>query len=430
MKSEKAEGMKVLGVSGSPRARFGDTDEAIRIIKRTESYQDLYTRIYELASYKKISNTEALLWMGLFGAYQRGAEIDLVHLRMIFNDKKEDEKENLKKKIENARGILLASPVYFGDYSSYMATFLQDCNLEERIVGVVSAGAKRNGGQETTNIFCLYEAMSFGANIVGNGPPTSQYGGTGWAGDVGAILDDNFGLDTSLGTGRRIAEILINNESDPVYPGRIGLITYEPGGEGNLERRVRNMLDESGEVTIRTVNIDKYEIHPCRGCAVCPYKEMSNGDYGCIQKDDMEKVNRLMWGLDAIVVVTDNDNLKGVFWKNFKVFIERTRYLRRGHFVLSDLPVFIIQRNNFRKNQNTGIRIVTFFLRHNTYICGPVLNTYYDDDNVIYQNRSLKEMCNKIIRYAALHKGAKAAGVLNGGKYVPIGYRGVMVHKQ
>ena len=75
---------RVLGVLGSPRARFEDTEKALDIVRKAQSYQNLYTEIYMLASQKKVSNTEALAWMALFGAYQSGAEIDLLHLKRFY----------------------------------------------------------------------------------------------------------------------------------------------------------------------------------------------------------------------------------------------------------------------------------------------------------------------------------------------------------
>ncbi len=216
----------VLGVCGSPRTRFNDIKTAVRIISGARDYQDLYSIIYDLGSQKRISNTEALVWMALFGAVREGATIDVVLLNEIYRKgRNEQDDQKLKEKLTVAQGIVLGTPVYFGDCSSYVDLFLSNHCLQNKAFGVVSAGAKRNGGQETTNMYTLMEALSQGAMIVGNGPPTSQYGGTGWAGDVGAILDDNFGLDTSLGTGKRVTEVIKQSRMQRVKPAQITLVT-------------------------------------------------------------------------------------------------------------------------------------------------------------------------------------------------------------
>ena len=250
----------VLGVCGSPRARFKDTGRAIELIKQTESYQDLYAGIYELASNKKISNSEALMWMALFGAAREGADVDILLLKDVLrksSGRPGTLAREAREKVDKADGLVLASPVYFGDCSSWMTFFLNEVSLKGKVAGVVSVGAKRNGGQETNNIFTLMTAFSHGAAIVGNGPPTSQYGGTGWAGDVGAILDDNFGLATSLGTGKRVVEVTRQITVRRDTPATVLLISY---CMGNSPDPLCNEIEEAfaglSGVTFRSLNLN------------------------------------------------------------------------------------------------------------------------------------------------------------------------------
>ena len=85
-------------------------------------------------------------------------------------------------------------------------------SADGKLYGGIAVGAKRNGGQETTLIYQMLDMVELGFLAVGNDhETTAQYGGTGHAGDVGTMHKDNYGLDTSLGVGRRMARVLKTN---------------------------------------------------------------------------------------------------------------------------------------------------------------------------------------------------------------------------
>src|SRR5690606_11770291 len=73
----------------------------------------------------------------------------------------------LEQAVATADGIVLSSPVYFGDRSSVANKLFQISGrenwLKSKVFGMLICGAKRNGGQETTNVFALTEALSQGA---------------------------------------------------------------------------------------------------------------------------------------------------------------------------------------------------------------------------------------------------------------------------
>ena len=53
------------------------------------------------------------------------------------------------------------------------------------------------------------DMLNLGLLTVGNdSETTSQYGGTGLAGDIGTMPQDDYGLETAMGTGRRIARMI------------------------------------------------------------------------------------------------------------------------------------------------------------------------------------------------------------------------------
>jgi hypothetical protein len=55
----------------------------------------------------------------------------------------------------------------------------------------------------------MIDMLGLGMLAVGNdSDTTAQYGGTGHAGDVGTMHKDKYGIDTSMGVGRRMAKVL------------------------------------------------------------------------------------------------------------------------------------------------------------------------------------------------------------------------------
>ncbi len=418
----------VLGVCGSPRARFKDTQQAIKIIQETESYQDLYSTIYELASKKKISNSEALMWMALFGAAKEGAGIDIFLLKEVLGNSGGSSdilNEHVQETVAKAQAMVLASPVYFGDCSSWMSFFLDAVSLSGKVVGTVSVGAKRNGGQETNNIFTLMTALSRGGVVVGNGPPTSQYGGTGWAGDVGAILDDNFGLATSLGTGKRVFEVARQLQIEGGSDARI-LIVSQPREKSDdpFIEEMKKAFSDVNEVEPRFLNLNDYAIGPCRACSMCPVERNGEDAYGCIIEDDMRNVDKEITGCDALGFVVDDTPENSSFWANFKRFTERTRHIRRDHFRLSDVPVFFFCKKDLARDNLLDVKTVTYMLRQNALLFGPLITSTYQNGRLVYRNVPIPEACRAMTRAGQTRKRAVEKNGANNYSYRAVGYQG------
>ncbi len=112
------------------------------------------------------------------------------------------------------RGIIIGTPVYFGNMSSlckafldrWMAFYRDNLALADKVGGVLAVGGTRNGGQEATiqsvqvSLFC--QEMI----VVGNGRPHSRFGATLWSGAEGGVTKDEFGMTTARNLGRRVAE--------------------------------------------------------------------------------------------------------------------------------------------------------------------------------------------------------------------------------
>jgi len=122
-----------------------------------------------------------------------------------------------KLKDPKVRGIIIGTPVYFGNMSSLCKAFLERCivlyqpdyALHNKVAGVVAVGGSRNGGQEATiqsvqmSLFCQEMIL------VGNGRPSSRLGGTVWSGVEGGVLKDEYGMTTTKALGRRVAEVAL-----------------------------------------------------------------------------------------------------------------------------------------------------------------------------------------------------------------------------
>ncbi|MCU0915644.1 MAG: flavodoxin family protein [Planctomycetes bacterium] len=115
------------------------------------------------------------------------------------------------------RGIILGTPVYFGNMSSLCRAFLERCivlyqdkfALRNKVAGVVAVGGTRNGGQEVTIQSVQISLFCNEMILVGNGRPSPRHGATVWSGAEGGVLKDEIGLTTVKALGRRVAEVAL-----------------------------------------------------------------------------------------------------------------------------------------------------------------------------------------------------------------------------
>lgn len=112
-------------------------------------------------------------------------------------------------------GIVIATPVYFGNMSYLCKAFLdrwmvffQDRQLANKAAGVIAVGGARNGGQELTVRSMQVALMSQQMIVIGDAPPSGHWGGTVWSGMEGGVEKDEFGLSTARNLGRRMAGVV------------------------------------------------------------------------------------------------------------------------------------------------------------------------------------------------------------------------------
>jgi len=291
----------ILGLVGSIRSNHKNIDLLKGAILKSNSHNELNEHIKLLDII--YSNSDISIAHALLGAKKYGAKIELICITDIFEHKKLDiyydlmnyesiddidEIDSLKiddnkfkkllEKVNNVDGIILGTPVYFGDRSSIANKFLQLTQkyktLNNKAFGVVSVGAKRNGGQETTNIYTLQEAMAQGAVVVGNGPKTSQYGGTVWAGDVGKAINDEFGLETCFGVGRQVsqlAEIIKSGNGELKNKLKVTFLLTMDTKDKKYEKFLMDYINNINTtfIDIEIYNLINDTIYRCIACNLC-----------------------------------------------------------------------------------------------------------------------------------------------------------------
>lgn len=465
--------IKILGVSASLRnARYGSgvlsllseirnltsQSDLIRYIKDQENihlenffeagrnealpFDEIYYRLKKLKGDRGLSNSEAALVAALWGAYQSGVEID--HLSLVNHflpTGKIVRKEELKEKILAMDALLISTPVYFGDRSSLSQSFIEflhaDAELRSHIEGKVYAGvtvgAKRNGGQETTLIYQIIDMVNLKMLAVGNdAATTSQYGGTAVAGDVGTLGGDSYGLDTCIGTGRRIANVakLFRSKkcnSLKTITVDLWLLQDESNKKGyaiykDWIQRLSDLYED--KVNFRLWDFTEELITRCIACDICPISRGDKKQYRCIiskHNDLFKREHAELLNTDAILICAyspkDRSNINSVYQK----FIERTRYLRRDDYLFHNLLVAPFVVSEVSANQNLHIRMLTSMIRHNTILHQPLIGFEYKKnilnfDELLANGQSFVDMAIQS-KYPSEYSDSKEAATYN-----PIGY--------
>lgn len=463
---------KILGISGSLRnARFGRGSEMfVNEIKNLTSVDELkkylkeqtkirvedfisagreeelpfditYKNLQKAKGDKGLSNSEAALAAGLWGAYNEGVDIAHLGLSSYFPmngvPKNLDE---LKAIVLDSDALLISGPVYFGDRSSLVNEFIEflsrDAELKEyckgRLYAGIAVGAKRNGGQETTLIYQIIDMTNLSMLAVGNSAKTtSQYGGTVLAGDVGTAWADDYGLNTSIGTGTRLAKVtrtLINGRKFKLKtPVKVGIWVMQDSADKKGIAYFNKIIQENkiDGVECHLLDLTEEDIARCIACDLCPTHHGGRDEYACIigmKKDYFVKEHEALMDVDAVLIAAyspvDRSNIKTVYQR----FFERTRYVRRGHYMLTDrlAAPFVISELN--ANQNLHIRMLTSMIRHHTILHHPVIGVEADDKiiNEKYCNNRFIEFLKSAIDATKARLVQESEEVET--NYNPVGY--------
>jgi multimeric flavodoxin WrbA len=194
--------MKIIGICGSPKGKNSTTRFALEKALEAAGKQGVATQMLELKDYQFSGCQDC-------GACRKELTCSL----------DDDFKHTLLPLLqeEDIKGMIYASPVYFGGVTAQMKAFIDRCVsfrrngfvFEGRVAGVLTVGKSRHGGQELTAIDLVKNCLIQGMTVVPDRSPTSHFGGMLWSGHPDGIKNDQMGIETAENLGQRVAEIVI-----------------------------------------------------------------------------------------------------------------------------------------------------------------------------------------------------------------------------
>jgi multimeric flavodoxin WrbA len=113
-------------------------------------------------------------------------------------------------------GLIIGSPVYFGNMTSLCKAFLErlmvfrrdNFALSNKVAGALAVGGARNGGQELTIQSIQAALFCQELIIVGETRPSAHFGPGVWNNkDFAQVTDDEIGMETVKHLGRRVADV-------------------------------------------------------------------------------------------------------------------------------------------------------------------------------------------------------------------------------
>jgi multimeric flavodoxin WrbA len=399
-------------------------------------FVDIYRNLRKSNGEVGLSNSEVALAAALWAARREGADVEHLSLSEYFTASGDlRDGPTLRRQLLQADGLLVSGPVYFGDRGS-LAESLVDfigrdaelrAGLEGRLYGGIAVGAKRNGGQETTLIYQMIDMLGLGMLAVGNdSDTTAQYGGTGHAGDVGTMHKDKYGIDTSMGVGRRMAKVLASlgtGERLADAPRALFLVLQD--ADGVALRETKALIGRLGpRIKPMVVDVTGQKIKRCIACDICPTHIDVDDEYRCIIKssgDDFSDLHPDLLHHDILIPVIASPRDRTRVTSNYQTFIERSRYLRRGDYVWSDTlaaPLSFIEAVGY---DSYSIRMMTSFLRHHTVMAKPMVG-HLINGKVVNADQLVSELLNVLGAADRLTAGRLANARSRDLRYKPVGY--------
>ena len=116
----------------------------------------------------------------------------------------EDDMSSISEALQKAHGIIIATPVYFGNMSAQAKALIDrtlpmrrnGMRLKDKVIGCIAIGASRNGGQELV-VQSLHNAFLIHECIIVSDTKTAHFGGIAVSGrNQDAVLADKSGLQT------------------------------------------------------------------------------------------------------------------------------------------------------------------------------------------------------------------------------------------
>lgn len=270
---------------------------------------------------------------------------------------------------------------------------------------------------------------------VGNGSgATAQYGGTVVAGDVGKTHADDYGIETCIATGRRAAQaaqmLARGRESGFNLRDPLKLHMWllqddrERTGLAMFHDWAKRIASGRKDLDIRLFDVAGSEVMRCIACDVCPTHVGVREDYRCIIKatnDFFVQNHSTLVDADAVLLCAYSPSDRSAVRSMYQQFVERTRYLRRDNYALSDLLAAPFVISELSARQNLHLRMLTSVMRHNTILHHPIVGMMYRGS--LLDSDRLQEIGNNFVEHAReLTIGRYLTGHRADLVYKPIGY--------
>ncbi len=205
---------KILGISGSPRK--ANTDLLLEAaLKSAETLPGTATERIDL------KGTDIKFCIGCFKCFDDNPNDYACQVHR-------DAMDQIYSKLKECQGLIIATPVYFGQMTGQTKTFMDRTEpllryaqgrwkfaLKNKVGGAIAVGGNRNGGQETTlqaihHFFLIHDMV-----VVGTGPDERPGCYLGAAATThpkrgrikDAVKEDELGLRAARILGRRVAEV-------------------------------------------------------------------------------------------------------------------------------------------------------------------------------------------------------------------------------
>lgn len=193
--------MKVLGICGSPKTKKSTTLFALEKTLAAVEESGVETQILSLSQYTFTGCQDC-------GLCRKRLDCSI----------DDDFKHSILPLLKDTdfKGMIYASPVYFGGVTWLMKAFLDRSfmfrrngfKFENRVAGVLTVGRSRHGGQELAAIDLVKNCLIHGMIVVPDRSPTSHFGGMLWSGAPDGIENDRMGIETAVNLGKKVAEIV------------------------------------------------------------------------------------------------------------------------------------------------------------------------------------------------------------------------------
>jgi hypothetical protein len=234
-----------------------------------------------------------------------------------------------------------------------------------------------------------------------------------------------------MGTGRRVArltqQLRAGHEADLADRLRLGFVIAQDRDHvvvDLVQDLCRPHLDVIDPVIF---DVSEEEVVRCIACDICPTEVGPDHEYRCIitrEDDFFRRMHGSLWDLDALVPSGLSARDPQGVNSRYQQFMERTRYLRRGDYVFTDLVTAPLVVHEVGAHDSLQLRMLTSTIRHHTVLARPV--TAYLDNNVILNLDDVRTEFAGFIENArrvlvgrlATHNDGSGSHV----KYNPVGY--------